>query len=69
MIKANNSYGVRISLKDSGCSGFAYQLDLIDEKDKNDLAGLVNGVNLFIHDKSFISVSYTHLTLPTSNGV
>ena len=31
MIKANNSYGVRISLKDSGCSGFAYQLDLIDD--------------------------------------
>ena len=50
MIKANNSFGIRISLKDSGCSGFAYQLDLIDDKDENDLAGLVNGVNLFIHE-------------------
>jgi 2Fe-2S ferredoxin len=38
MIKANNSLGIRISLKDSGCSGFAYQLDLINDKDENDLA-------------------------------
>ena len=40
MINANNSLGIRISLKDSGCSGFAYQLDLIDEKDKNDRTAL-----------------------------
>ena len=67
MIKANNSYGVRISLKDSGCSGFAYQLDLIDEKDKNDLAGLVNGVNLFIHDKSFVFLKGTKLDFVKKN--
>ncbi len=61
MIKANNSFGIRISLKDSGCSGFAYQLDLIDDKDETDLTGLVNGVNLFIHDKSFVFLKGTKL--------
>ena len=67
MIKANNSFGIRISLKDSGCSGFAYQLDLIDDKDENDHAGLVNGVNLFIHDKSFVFLKGTKLDFVKKN--
>ena len=67
MIKANNSFGIRISLKDSGCSGFAYQLDLIDDKDDDDLAGLVNGVNLFIHDKSFVFLKGTKLDFVKKN--
>jgi len=67
MIKANNSLGIRISLKDSGCSGFAYQLDLIDDKDENDLAGHVKGVNLFIHDKSFIFLKGTKLDFVKKN--
>ena len=67
MINANNSLGIRISLKDSGCSGFAYQLDLIDGKDENDLSGKVNGVNLFIHDKSFIFLKGTKLDFVKKN--
>jgi iron-sulfur cluster assembly protein len=67
MINTNNSLGIRISLKDSGCSGFAYQLDLIDEKDKNDLVGLVNGVNLFIHEKSFVFLKGTKLDFVKKN--
>jgi iron-sulfur cluster assembly protein len=67
MINANNSLGIRISLKDSGCSGFAYQVDLIDVKDKNDLAGLVNGVNLFIHEKSFVFLKGTKLDFVKKN--
>ena len=67
MINANNSLGIRISLKDSGCSGFAYQLDLIDDKDENDLAGQVNGINLFIHDKSFIFLKGTKLDFVKKN--
>ena len=67
MINANNSLGIRISLKDSGCSGFAYQLDLIDDKDENDLAGQVNGINLFIHDKSFIFLKGAKLDFVKKN--
>ena len=67
MINANNSLGIRISLKDSGCSGFAYQLDLIDDVDENDLTGEVNGVNLFIHDKSFIFLKGTKLDFVKKN--
>ena len=67
MINANNSLGIRISLKDSGCSGFAYQLDLIDDLDENDLTGEVNGVNLFIHDKSFIFLKGTKLDFVKKN--
>ena len=67
MINANNSLGIRISLKDSGCSGFSYQLDLIDDKDENDLVGQVNGVNLFIHDKSFVFLKGTKLDFVKKN--
>ena len=61
MMKSNNSCGIRISLKDSGCSGFAYQLDLVDDTNKNDFSGQINGVNLFIQDKSFIFLKGTKL--------
>ena len=67
MINANNSLGIRISLKDSGCSGFAYQLDLIDDEDENDLTGEVNGVNLFIHEKSFVFLKGTKLDFVKKN--
>ena len=31
MVASKKSSGVRISLKDSGCSGFAYQIDLVEK--------------------------------------
>jgi len=67
MVASKNSSGVRISLKDSGCSGFAYQIDLVEEIEENDFNGLINGVNLFIHDKSFIFLKGTKLDFVKKN--
>jgi len=61
MVASENSSGVRISLKDSGCSGFAYQIDLVEKIEENDFNGLINGVNLFIQDKSFVFLKGTKI--------
>ena len=61
MVASKNSFGVRISLKDSGCSGFAYQIDLVKKIEENDFKGLINGVNLFIQDKSFVFLKGTKI--------
>tara|TARA_B100001113_G_scaffold350068_1_gene346538 strand:+ start:1886 stop:2614 length:729 start_codon:yes stop_codon:yes gene_type:complete len=67
MVISKNSSGIRISLKDSGCSGFAYQIDLVEEIEENDFKGCINGVNLFIQDKSFIFLKGTKLDFVKKN--
>ena len=67
MIEIGNSKGIKISLVDSGCSGFAYKLDLISKIDKNDFNGLINVINLSIQDKSFIFLKGTKLDFIKKN--
>ena len=67
MVASKNSSGIRISLKDSGCSGFAYQIDLVEKIEENDFKGLINGVNLFIHDKSFLFLKGTKIDFVKKN--
>ena len=48
--------GIRFEvLESSGCTGYTYSMDFVDEETKDDLI--------------FDSVSYTHLTLPTKRIV
>lgn len=62
MIESNpGTCGIRISLKDSGCSGFAYDLDYVKEKDPNDYHGNFSGVNVYIKDTSLIFLKGTEL--------
>ena len=56
-----------MKMKKNNLKKYCFALDLIDEKDKNDLAGLVNGVNLFIHDKSFVFLKGTKLDFVKKN--
>ncbi len=67
MVASKKSSGIRISLKDSGCSGFAYQIDLVERVEENDFNGLINGVNLFIQDKSFIFLKGTKIDFVKKN--
>jgi len=67
MVASKNSSGIRISLKDSGCSGFAYQIDLVEKIEENDFNGLINGVNLFIQDKSFVFLKGTKIDFVKKN--
>ena len=55
------SNGIRISLKDSGCSGYAYNLDYVKDEDPNDYHGNFSGVDVYIKDTSLIFLKGTEL--------
>ena len=53
--------GLRLGVRTSGCSGFAYQLDFADEADPSDLAFESHGVKVFVDGKSLPFVDGTEL--------
>mgnify|MGYP001158195448 FL=1 len=61
MVDSKKSKGVRLSIKDSGCSGYAYDLDLVHEVDSTDLYANINGIDLYIKKNSFIFLKGTEL--------
>ena len=51
-VKRSHSVGIRLSLKQAGCTGYKYVIDEIDEKPKNDVClALSTGVSLYIDTK------------------
>ena len=51
--------GVRFGVKRTGCSGFAYVVDLADSIDAGDQLVEVDGVPLIVNDKSLALVEGT----------
>lgn len=49
----NGSLGIRIGLRDAGCSGFAYTIDFTDAKQADDQLFHFDGLNILI-DKKFM---------------
>ncbi|UDG81801.1 Iron-binding protein IscA [Candidatus Profftia lariciata] len=54
MLLANhsNSYGLRIGVKNSGCSGMAYVLEVIDVLNECDVVFEDQGVKVIVDDKN-----------------
>jgi iron-sulfur cluster assembly protein len=46
--------GIRLGVKTSGCSGYAYTLEFVDVLDENDTVIEDNGVKLFVDPKSIL---------------
>jgi iron-sulfur cluster assembly accessory protein len=67
MLDSSDSFGIRISLQDSGCSGYAYKLDLVKKIEESDFSGTINGINLYIQDKSFTFLKGTKLDFIQKN--
>lgn len=55
--KRGKGLGIRIGVKTSGCSGFAYVLEFVDEPQDIDEQFESNGVNVFVDPKSLLYVS------------
>ena len=60
-----NAVGVRVSVKSGGCAGMSYVMEYSKEINPNDELIEDKGVKVYIDAAAVMSVSYTHLTLPT----
>jgi iron-sulfur cluster assembly protein len=43
--------GLRVSIKKTGCSGFAYEVDIVKEPQEDDLCVIEQGIRMFIDPK------------------
>lgn len=53
--------GVRLGVRNSGCSGLAYQLDYVDEAAPEDVVFETHGVKLMVDAKSLAFIDGTEL--------
>lgn len=53
MVKKEESLGFRLSIKKSGCSGYAYAPEIIKQIDSNDVHFVSHGLNVYL-DKNAI---------------
>ena len=63
----SETFGVRVGVKGGGCSGLTYVLDLENDPGPDDKIIQQEGVQLFVHKKSFIFLAGT--TLDFSDGL
>ena len=63
-----DALGVRVSVKSGGCAGMSYVMEYLKEINPSDEVIEDKGVKVFI-DPAAVTVSYTHLTLPTNREV
>jgi iron-sulfur cluster assembly protein len=48
--------GIRIGVKTTGCSGYAYALEYVDEPKQEDISFVSYGVHVFVDPKSLVFV-------------
>lgn len=61
LTKRGKGLGLRLGVKTSGCSGFAYKLEFVDEKNTDDIEFLSHGVKVFVDPKSLQYLDGTQL--------
>lgn len=61
--------GLRIGIKKSGCSGYAYQLDFVDNPTEEDQTIAVHGINIYINKSDLPVLSGLELGLKTDKFV
>ena len=64
--RAENARAVRLSVKESGCTGYMYVVDLVDDAREDDLRySPAEGLELYIDRKSLPIVSGTEIDFVT----
>ena len=48
--------GIKIGVRTTGCSGYAYALEYVDEPRAEDMSFVSHGVNVFVDPKSLVFV-------------
>lgn len=61
--KRGKGEGIRLGVRTSGCSGFAYVLEFVDDTVNEDQVFEAHGVRVFVDPKSLIYLDGTELDL------
>lgn len=61
LAKRGKGYGIRLGVRTSGCSGMAYKLEFVDERQDEDLVFESHGVNVVVDPKSLPYIDGTEL--------
>lgn len=59
--KRGGGIGLRVAVKTSGCSGYAYALEFVDATNDDDISFACEGVNLVVDTRSLPLVDGTQL--------
>ena len=57
LVNRGKGEGIRLGVKTSGCSGFAYNLEFVDTPNQEDIVYEDKGVKLFVDPKSHVYLS------------
>ncbi|GAA5171775.1 iron-sulfur cluster assembly protein IscA [Viridibacterium curvum] len=61
LAKRGGGVGLRLAVKTSGCSGFAYALEFVDKPEPEDQLFESNGVTIIVDPKSHVILDGTEL--------
>ena len=61
LAKRGSGIGLRLAVKTSGCSGYAYALEFVDQLNADDQVFDVHGVQLIVDARSLIMLDGTEL--------
>jgi iron-sulfur cluster assembly protein len=61
LYKRGNGLGLRVAVKTSGCSGFAYALEFVDEMNPDDHCFEHHGVKVIVDPRSLLMLDGTEL--------
>jgi len=53
--------GIRVKIRTTGCSGYAYNLEFVDEANDDDNIFESNGVQIVVDNKSLVMIDGTEL--------
>lgn len=59
--------GIRLGVRTNGCSGLAYVLEFVDEKNPEDAVFLSRDVNIFVDPKSVLYLDGTEMDYVKEN--
>ena len=59
--KTENSLGVRLSIKETGCSGFEYVTEVIDTLHPDDLLSNIKDINIYVEASAYPYLKGVHL--------
>ena len=61
LIKRGSGLGIRLAVKPTGCSGYAYQMEFVDESATGDQIIIQDNISIFVDPKSAIFLSGTEI--------